>query len=407
MPASAYIIGIGADGGRGLSESSRRLIAAAEIVFGGRRLLEMFPDLTAEKVRITADLGAVRAKLEAALGRRRVVVLASGDPGFFGIARYLAAEFGPEAFTVLPQVSSLQLAFARLGLPWDDAACVSLHGRPLEELRPALATNSKLAVLTDGANNPAVIAAYLLEMGISERQIYLCQNLGLPEEKVDAVELETLSRMQDFSGLNILILLDDSYRPSHWGLADDEFQHRGRSAGLITKQEIRAVSLSHLRLSTESMVWDIGAGSGAVAIEAARLAYRGRVWAVEKDGAARAVIGGNIRRHCAWNVIVVAAEAPDCLAGLPDPDAVFIGGSGGRLDDIIAAAAARLHPGGRLVVNAVTLENMQRARQSVSAAGLRETTILLNVSRAAAVGRLTRLNPLSPVYIIKGVKSER
>jgi len=402
-----YVIGVGADGRGGLPESTHRLIGEAEIIFGGRRLLNMFPEAVAEKISFGNKLYDAFDRLERELGRRRMVVLASGDPGFFGIVRYLSARFGGGRFRVLPQLSAMQLAFAAIGESWQDAAFVSVHGRAMEELLPVLAANQKVVVLTDRRHNPAAIAARLLQIGLTERRAFLCQSLGTPEERVDAIDLEALSRMTDFADLNILVLLEDSYRPQPWGLADGEFRHRGKSAGLITKQEIRAVGLSHLRLAPESLVWDIGAGSGAVAIEAARLAWRGRVFAVEKDAAARAVITENIRRHQAWNVILVDGEAPDCLADLPDPDAVFIGGSGGRLDDIIAAAAARLRPGGRLVINAVALENMQRARRAVSNAGLEETTLLLNVSRGAAVGALTRLEPLSPVYIIKGVKGEQ
>jgi precorrin-6B C5,15-methyltransferase / cobalt-precorrin-6B C5,C15-methyltransferase len=407
MSDRVCIIGIGSEGADSLGAAARRIIAEAEIVCGGRRLLEMFPGITAEKVTIGAGPEQIADLIGREMAKRRVVVLASGDPGFFGIAHLLTERLGRENLRIIPQLSSAQLAFAAIGLSWDDAAFVSLHGRPLDTLRPALTTSGKIAVLTDRLNTPGVIAEFLLDIGLKGWGAFVCQNMGTDKQSCVEYSLAELARQKTFADLNILILkaADDYRRP--FGLHEKDFIHQGRASGLITKQEVRAVALSKLNIAPANTIWDIGSASGSVAIEASRLARQGMVYAVEKSVGAEAVIRQNISRFQSWNVIPVIGEAPECLAELPSPDGVFIGGSGGRIGDIISVVAKRLKPGGRVVINIIALENLSKAGEAMKLAGLSAETVLHNIARSVQVGKFTRMSPLSPVYIISGVKDEQ
>jgi precorrin-6B C5,15-methyltransferase / cobalt-precorrin-6B C5,C15-methyltransferase len=402
------IIGISGESIATLPERARELIRNAEIIFGSTRLLELFPEATAEKVAVNYNLPQVAERIRANLGRGRLVVLASGDPGCFGIASYLNREVGSQHFAVIPALSSVQHGFARLNLNWDDASLLSVHGRVLEEILPVIARARKLALLTDNVNTPARIAEAMLASGLNEYRAYLCEDLDLPGEKVTELSLEELAGKQKIADLNVLVLVRDVDPPERpWGIPDVDLAHTGSKGGLITKLEVRAVSLAKLALTEASIVWDVGAGSGAVSLDAARLAHAGRVYAVERETEACAIIEQNRRRHRALNVVVVCGTAPEGLVDLPQPDAVFIGGSGGNLQSILETACGRLKPGGRLVLNLVTLENLALAREYLAAAGFKVEMSLIQVSRGANIAAMTRFEALSPVYIISGEKDAR
>ncbi len=466
------VVGVGADGPAGLGEAALRAVAEAEVLVGGRRLLAGFPDHPAERIVVGADVEeAVAAAARAAREGRRVAVVASGDPLFHGIGAAVVEAVGPEAVEVIPHVSSVQLAFARLRLPWDDAALVSVHARPLAELLPAVRTRPKVAVLTGGRHTPGAVAAFLLAQGLRGWRAWVCENLGSPGERVVGCALEELPG-REFAPLNVLVLLDPARLPGdglrrgaaagdagpraagdspeggagvgappgggRWpvlGLPDGAFEQRRPLRGLITRQEVRLVSLARLELPPAGVLWDVGAGTGSVAIEAARLAPGLRIFAVERnpDDAERA--GRNASRFGAEGVAVVLGEAPAALAWLPDPDRVFIGGTGGRLAEVLEAVAARLRPGGRIVLNAVTLETLAAAEAELGRLGWERDVTLVNVARARRLGtggagggttdgvdyaghaapdgadragrtgaaggrRLTRLEPLEPVFVL-------
>jgi len=323
----------------------------------------------------------------------RVCVLASGDPGFFGIVRVLAERFGAEALDVRPAVSSVALAFARLGIPWDDALVVSAHGRPLRGAARRAAASTKAAVLTSPDSPPEALGKELLVLGARHRRAVVCSRLGTPTEAVASVDLAGLAA-GTWDPLSVVVLLDaDPVAPQPalaWGLPDDGFDHR---AGMITKAEVRAVALGKLGLPPAGVLWDVGAGSGSVAVECARLRPGLRVIAVERDTDQAERARGNATQH-GVRVELVEGEAPDALGGLPDPDRVFVGGGG---IDVLDAVLARLVPGGRVVASFAALD-----RAAAAAARLGHL-VQVGVSRAAVLpdGGI-RLAAENPVFVAWG-----
>jgi precorrin-6Y C5,15-methyltransferase (decarboxylating) len=403
------IIGVAPGGASSLLPEARRLVKQAEIVFGGKRLLDMFPSPTGEKITIRNNLAEVTDLIKRNLGYKRMVVLASGDPGFYGIASYLTDKLGKDSVEIVPNVSAMQLAFARIKESWENAVFASVHSRPIEDIVETVRSNHKIGIFTDDEHTPANIARVLLEHGVDGYQAYVCQNLGSKDEKVIETDLPGLCQVKS-SPLNILILLrvqpkppEGTHSPRRLGIPDEEFHQRRPKAGLITKREVRAVSLAKMHLTDESVLWDIGAGSGAVSIEASFLARKGRIYAIEKNDADVAIIKKNLRKFQSPNIEVVHTFAPDSLDKLPDPTAVFIGGSGGRMEEILDVVGHRLKPGGRIVINVVALENLSAAVNALKARGFAPDVTLVNVARSTSIMKLTRFEALNPVFVVTGV----
>ncbi|CAM4471210.1 precorrin-6y C5,15-methyltransferase (decarboxylating) subunit CbiE [Paenibacillus typhae] len=397
-----YVIGIGEDGAGGLTAQSLRRIEESEVLCGGERQLSFFPRYSGQKLVLQGGLEAFAERLDGIYRECRAVVLASGDPLFFGIAGYLVRRFGSQRVEVIPHYSSVQLAFARLGDSWQDAELVSLHGRPITGLAQRIDGRAKLALLTDGVNTPARIAAYLLEFEMLEYEAFVCERLGGPDEHCGFWELEAMSR-HEFAALNVVILRRKwgSAGGSRRGFAypDEAFAQRKPEKGLITKREVRALVLSELNLAENAVVWDIGSGSGAVAAECARIARLGRVYAVEKEAVNLPNMEANRRKFRA-DYTIIHSRAPEGLEQLPEPDAVFIGGSGGELADIIAHAAARLRPGGVIVIAAITVETLYGSMTALAAAGLRTEVTQLQASRGRPILGMTRFEGMNPVFVI-------
>jgi len=274
-------------GAAGLTAKMRRRVEQADIICGGQKLLDMFPSLTGEKIPIGKNLTKIADLIKKNQGQKRVVVLASGDPGFFGIAGYLTDALGKGSIKIMPNVSAMQLAFARIGESWDDATFVSVHARPIEDIIAKVWNGDKIGIFTDGEHTPAAIARVLLDSGINGYRAYVCENLGEKTERIIKTSLKGLCK-REFSPLNTLILLRDKSKPAGLisprtlGIPDKEFYKRRPKEGLITKQEIRAISLAKMQIAENNIVWDIGAGSGSVSIEADHLMPNGRVFAVER-----------------------------------------------------------------------------------------------------------------------------
>ncbi|MEF2967353.1 precorrin-6y C5,15-methyltransferase (decarboxylating) subunit CbiE [Paenibacillus sp. M1] len=401
-----YIIGIGEDGAAGLTEESLKKISESEVLLGGERQLSFFPGYNGEKIVLRDGLKPFADKLEEVWKERRTAVLASGDPLFFGIAGYLTQRFGREHVEVIPHYSSVQLAFARLGDSWQDAELVSLHGRPIRGLAQRIDGKPKVALLTDETNSPARIAAYLLEFGMTEYEAFVCERLGGPQEICRFWELEEMER-GTFAALNIVILRKKSGLDANpkrgFAFPDEAYSQRRPEKGLITKREVRSFILSELDLAEDAVVWDIGSGSGAVAAECARISRLGQVYAVEKGAANLPHMEANRSRFRA-DFAIIHDKAPHGLDPLPDPDAVFIGGSGGELEAIIDTCAARLRPGGRLVVSAVTVETLHGSMRALQQAGMDPAVTMLQASRGKAILGMTRFEGMNPVYVISGIK---
>lgn len=392
MQHKIVVVGLGDNGVDSLSREAMRAVSEAEVLFGGERHLEFFPDHPAEKVAIKDNLKEVAARLGAET--RRTVVLASGDPLFYGIAGYLATKVGRERMEVLPNLSSMQLAFARLKESWHDAALVSCHAKPIEDALDVIRDAKKAGIFTDNENTPGRIARELLKAGIGGFRAHVCENLGGVDERVTSCDLNELAG-RSFDPLNVLVLTRQADAPAlerrDWtfGIPEEAFYQRQPLKGLITKTEVRVLSLARMRLRPGNVVWDIGAGSGSVSIESALLGAH--VWAIEKNKEDCEIIRRNIDKFGTPQVSVVHGIAPAALADLPPPHAVFIGGSGGEMGELVRICRERLLPGGRLVVNVATLENLGQVPAS--------DVTLVQVSRTRPILDLHRFEALNPVFI--------
>jgi precorrin-6Y C5,15-methyltransferase (decarboxylating) len=395
------VVGVGDDGPAGLPPGVLRRVHRADLLVGGRRHLEMFSDVAAERLAIAGGLEDVVQQVDAASAERQVVVLASGDPCFFGIGPLLASRLGRERVEIVPHVSSVALAFARLGLAWHDARVVSAHGRPLDQAVRASHGARKLAVLTDEANTPAVVAEAMLTAGADDARTWVFEHLGGARERQTASTLRRL-RCETFEPLNVLVVPDLTWtarcRSIGFGLAESTYEH---TAGQITKAEVRAISLSKLRLRPGGVLWDVGAGSGSLAIEAAGLAPGLRVYAVERSEKRLPLLRRNVDRLVTGgNVTVIEGTAPGALGSLPDPDAVFVGGSGGRLLEILEAARCRMRSSGRIVANLVTFEHQAAIFDWARSRSLTAEVVQIGVARGTDVVGLTRLQAENPVTIV-------
>ena len=364
-----------------------------------------------------------------------LVLLASGDPFFFGIGRRMVEEFGKERVEIIPDLSSMQEAFARTNIPWDDAFCISVHGGPeiakrralpyeMADIPALLDRHGKLAILTDKQNNPAEIARVvnsafceptplespLAKGGLrgvkSEIIIHVCERIGYPDERTWTGSINESAGMT-FAEPNVVILLRSGVRSQEpggketeilFGLKEDELEHRD---GMITKDEVRAVSIHKLRLPTKGLLWDIGAGSGSVAIEAARLAPGLTVIAVERDEAQAARIRANKMKFDVRNLRIAEGPAPDALTDLGAPDRVFIGGSGGRLAEIVELASGKMRAG-IIVINAATLETLQEGIAALERFGFSAEVSEVSVSRSRIVAGKKMMSSMNPVFIVKG-----
>ena len=395
------VVGVSGVGRAGLPADLLARIEAADELWGGRRLLAEWADHPAEKVAIGANVRTLPARAQAR-GDRRLVVLASGDPLFYGIGATLRERLPAEEVVIVPAPSSLQQAFARAGVSWSDAIFTSAHARPLAEVVGWARRAPKLGILTDRRHTPATIARLLLKSGLPDCRALVAENLGREEERLIDTRLAALPEMA-FAPLNVLLLLqDEGWRPQRLFAPRPESAYAHRR-GLITKRDVRALSLVRLALGEQDVVWDVGAGSGAVSVEMAEIAWRGRVFAVERDEENLDYIRQNRRRYGALNVEVVAGSAPAALDALPGPDAVFIGGSGGQLAPILQRAVAAARPGARIVVNLTTLENLACGLETMTALGLAPELTQASVAHGKAIAGLTRLAPLNPVFILNGV----
>jgi len=385
----------------------RRMIERADVLIGGRRLLSFFSDMPAEKMAVGRDLDKVIAFIRRRMARKSVVVLASGDPLFFGIGAKLVEAFGPERVTIHPNVSSVAAAFARIKEPWSGVRIVSLHGRKNQnELLRALAEEDRIAVLTDPEHGPGWLARLILEQQGSGFRMAVMEALGAPTERHGWYRLEQAAA-GTFAEPNLVVLKRDppipvTHRRPVLGAPDEWFDHH---RGLITKSEVRAVALAKLRLEPGQVFWDLGAGSGSVAIESSLLIGKGRIMAVEKDLRRVEQIKANARRFRVRNLRVVQAVLPAGLARLPKPDRIFIGGGGEALPSIITEAVRHLKPDGIVVINTVLLQSVHSASAALRRLGFATEIVQVQIQRSEPMPWSERLEALNPVWIITGIRT--
>lgn len=390
------------------SGSAAEALAGADLVVGGKRLLAACPDglipAHAHRLAITGPLKPVIETIrKGARKGRRVVVLADGDPLFYGIGKRLGEELGRENLRIEPSLSTVQLAAARLALPWQDMDFVSLHGRDdYAPLYAALVRADLIAVFTDAVNTPAEVARALQERGADCFTMTVLENLGAPDERIRPLALWETWGME-FSPLN-LVVLERQYPPEiplSLGIPDHFYLHQ---KNLITKLPVRAAGLAHLGVAPDSTVWDLGAGCGSVAIEASHLARRGRVFAVERNKTRAAMIRENIRRTGAWLVDVVLGDMPGALDGLPEPDRIFIGGGlGGESNQdsaLLDTACRKLRPRGRIVVHCILLDSLHTAKAHFQARGWHFGVTQLQASATDSLAGDLRFKAQNPVFVL-------
>ena len=402
------ILGIGDDGLAGLTESARKIVQGADVILGAPGTLRLLDGVPARKVPLDAEMPSALRQVREALGFRNPVLVSGGDPLFYGVARYLCDRLGKDQFEVIPHVSSMQLAFARVKESWEDAYLTSLAGRPFEAIVDRVRTAEKVGLFSSDDHPPARIFRELLDRGIDYFKAYVCENLGSPDERVTQGELADLAGLE-FDPLNVLILVRKPNRPDRakgssryrlFGNTDYVFEQSQPKRGLITQAEVRSIALAQLDIRPTSVVWDIGAGSGSVAIEAAQLASQGMVYAVEPEAGDLALIQSNAEAFGVPNVRPVAGRAPEVLAALPDPDAVFVGGTGRQVDAVLSAAFARLGPGGRLAVNVATIDGLATAHQTLKA--LAGEVRIWNVAIARGIEQMDRVRfeAVNPTFLL-------
>jgi precorrin-6Y C5,15-methyltransferase (decarboxylating) len=428
------VIGTEALGLASLSVAARERLARAELVAAPKRLIEELGAHLAQAVAVSDSAGVSRPdatslvhslpeliptdrpaellpRLRSALADgKSVVVLASGDPLWFGIGRLLLQAFPAEQLRFHPAPTSMQLAFARIGRPWQDARWLSLHGRDPEPLAAELQRRpAALAVLCDpGAGGADTVRRVLAASGLAAAYgCWICERLGHPQERV--VRLAPAEPIPpDLDPLHLVLLVaetpaapDPASLPL-FGIADGLWLQHPDQPGLMTKREVRIQLLAELDLPPQGVLWDLGAGVGSVGLEALRLRPGLRLWAVERRSGAAALLAANAARFGVEPAGLVEAAAPEALAGLPDPDRVLIGGGGRDRVVLLQAVLARLRPGGVVVLPLATVEALAELRPVLESAGLAVAVGQVQIWRGAPLGEGTRLAPLNPVLVLSG-----
>ncbi len=429
------VIGIGF---KPLDAPAREALSSARFVVTSRRLHDVFTrypeyETASKKVRIIDNVDETMRFIRQCFdeGTGEIVLVGSGDPLFFGIGRRAVQEFGSRTVRIMPDLTSLQAAFSRIKVAWDDALFMSLHAGPnpvrrrrlrheLKDLPELLKSYETIGILTDRENNPSAIARFLVHAvpRTGSLLLYVGEKMGYEDERITAGTPDEIASMS-FQDPNVVIVVkqsriadlgsrigkhdnEDSFqvRDMVFGLREEEIAHSG---GMITKDEVRAVAIHALRLPAQGVLWDIGAGSGAVSLEAARLSPGLDVFAVEKDEERRTLIERNMGTFGVRNITVVAGSAPEALSSLPDPHRVFVGGSGERLAEIVGVLNDRMGRG-IVVIDAATLETLNKALQCLEEAHFRTRVSEISVARSKPAGGRRYMAALNPIFIVTGEK---
>lgn len=403
-----HVIGIGPGQPEWLPLATHMAIRKCDVIIGSSRALQSFPYLKKGQYHLTGDLVQSLQLIAKYLKEKAVVgVLVSGDPGFFSFLPALRREFPEESFTVHPGISSMQFAFAKAGLSWNDASFISVHGRKLSSLPRSI--TKPLAVLTGGANTPQKVARLLLERGLNHA-ISVGNALSYEDEIWENTDAEHLARNPQQLE-NAILIIYPLPRHKSWqssslriGIPDREFI---RGEVPMTKAEIRIQVLAKAQISVTDIVLDVGAGTGSISIEAAALANEGMVYAVESNPEAQELILNNQRKFAVPNLELIAGEAPDVFSEIPKVNVCIIGGSKGRLEEILHQVP--LAKGGRLVMTAVTLETVAKGLEELKKQEYKNIDVIsIQAVRWTEISQLHMAQSLNQVFILsarKGGKS--
>ncbi len=405
------VIGMG-HSKKDLTQRHLEIINRCDILIAGKRLLAMFDLPGVEKIRVTGAIENIVEIIKKKMDISKIVVLASGDPLYYGIGSTLINYFPKEQITVYSNISSVSAAFAAIKEPWHDAKIITLHGKQSKPFCfSTLEGEDKVAFLTDPKNNPQYIADELIKNRLLNFKFCVVENLGdEKKEKIKWMKNIEEAATQKFSHPNIVILKKDraAYNKNishetHIGMEDSEFKH---SKGLITKSEIRSITLSKLKLIKKNhRLWDVGSGSGSLAIEAALQIPEGEVYAIEKNQNRICDIVYNSRKFNCANIKVLHNTF---LEGVDDiekrPDRIFIGGGGKGLQKILHSCCKKLLPSGVIVINSVVLQNFQTALNLLERLKFNPQIVQIQISRSRSMPSGDRLEALNPVWIISGTK---
>ncbi len=403
------IIGILEDGLQSLSQPAIDYLKTADLLIGSPRFMDAVQDLLKEDVKtqdFTGKITQVPNWVQTALEQnKQVVVLATGDPLCHGIGSFIVKKLGIENCNILPNITMFQVAFSRLGLAWQNVKISSIHSNFEHGMRDLLSdcrTNDIIACYTSPNNSPARIAHMLsCEKMQDQFEMLIASRLTTDDEQLTGWLAIDEVITQPNPNLVILKRIKPIQNNILFGLADASYMQRKPDKGLITKQEVRAVSLAKLQLKHNSIVWDIGAGSGSIGLEAAHLCPKGRVYAIEKNTADFEIILQNQAKSSLSNYHVEQGKAPDGLDAWENPDAIFIGGSGGNLSSLIELCLSRLNIGGTLVMNFVTIENLNVAIETLKPLkNIKWHFIQMQISRSKPILNMQRLQAENPVFII-------
>lgn len=405
------IVGIGDDGTEGLTSSTLAIIKQADLIVGPSRLTDGFASEVGEVWDVGSDYEALAVRL-ADSAELQVVILTAGDPLFYGTARFLCDRIGKSRIRVIPNVSTMQLAFARVKENWDEAYLTDLANQTIEHVVQKIRTAERVGLFTTSKITPQTLAVALLEAGIDYFTAYVCENLGSPDERVTTGTLKEIST-SSFDSLNVVILLRHPTAPDRptemigkriFGNPDEMFLQTKPKRGLLTPSEIRCLALAELNLGPTSIVWDVGAGSGSVAIEAAQLAPGGKIYAIEMDVDDFGLISQNAERFGVNNVFAIHGAAPSAWDDLPDPDAVFIGGTGRQLATIVLDVIARLKPGGRLVADMASIDNVAEVQGILRKATGDVNVWMFNVAKGNYQLERVRFDAQNPIFLLSAIK---
>ena len=403
------VIGIG-QGKKDLTQVHLDLIENCDILVGGSRQLSLFDYPDKQKIIIKGHIKRIVESIKDKMAEKKIVVLASGDPLFYGIGSTLVQHIKKEHVIIHSNISSISAAFAAIREPWHDAKIVSLHGKKQKPFEFSKLTHeNKIAFLTDPQMDPKYIALGLIEESLFEFRFCVLENLG--DEKNEKISwfdnLNHVSR-HDFSHPNIVILQKRGKdkttfsQETHIGMEDTLFKH---SKGLITKSEIRSITLSKLKfIKKDHVLWDIGSGSGSLGIEAALQLPWGHVYAIEKRPDRISDIIHNIKNFNCSNVKVLNAVFPKGIEDLKTPDRIFIGGGGKQLDQIIKKACDKLACFGIIVINTVLIQNLEASVRVLKELKFNPDVVQVQVARSKGMPFGDRFEALNPVWIISGSK---